>query len=761
MPGPLQGFRVVDCTRGMAGTRAAGILADYGAEVIRVEPPGGDPWRGELAVAYAAYNRGKRSVELDLKTPAGHAGLRSLLADADVLMTSWRPGVTERLGLGHAALHADLPQLVTCEITGFGADGPFKDLRGYEALVHAVIGTMGEQMGYRDGPIYEGLPFAGLGASSLAVIGTLAALLRRETDGHGRHVETTLLDGALAYLTMAWSDFDVAVPRPVATGNKRIIVRTFKCADGHYVGIHTGAVGAFGRTMQVLGLADRVAHDERGLDMAYQVTPEEYEILQNEVPKILETQPRAVWVERLLAADVCVIPVLHPTEIFDERQVRHNAMVITVDDPVLGRVEQAAPPARFSNCDLPPTRPAARSGEHDGQGWQAPRRALPALGSIDRDKPLLAGVKIVDAGAYYAGPYAPRLLADFGAEVVKIETLGGDPLRGQERVFPSGHANKRSIAIDMKRPEAAAILNALVKDADVVTQNMRPGAAERLGVGYEQLKAIKPDLIYAWSAGWGASGPDYKRQGFAPMYSGYTGISFEVAGRGNPPIMPVGNEDPGNGLLGAIGILMALLHRARTGEGQLVDHFQINATMGHMAHVLRRASGEVLGAARLDQAQMGVGPFDRLYRTRDGWLCIVAGTEAERAALCRALEVARDAGSEHAQIEALAAAAGRCATADLGALLKNAGVPHAVPVPYNCETFLSDPENRRTLRAVESRHLTRGRVREVGKLIRVSGAAIAAHRPAPELGEHTDEILAEAGFDAAAVRDLRAAKVVR
>src|SRR4051812_8881220 len=124
MTGPLEGIRVVDCTRGTAGPRATGILADYGADVIWVEPPGGDPYRDRLAVRYSVWNRGKRSVVLDLHHEADRARVLELAGSADVLFTSWRPGVAERLGLDHATLHAAAPSVVVTSITGFGLDGP-------------------------------------------------------------------------------------------------------------------------------------------------------------------------------------------------------------------------------------------------------------------------------------------------------------------------------------------------------------------------------------------------------------------------------------------------------------------------------------------------------------------------------------------------------------------------------------------------------------------------------------------------------------
>src|SRR5262245_60563192 len=138
MSGPIQHLRVVDCTRGTAGPRATGVLADFGADVIWVEPPGGDPYREELSVPYSVFNRGKRSLVLDL--PKEREALFGLLETADVFIQSWRPGVAERLGLGYEDLHRQFPGLVYCSISGFGTDGPNRDVPGYEAIVHALIG---------------------------------------------------------------------------------------------------------------------------------------------------------------------------------------------------------------------------------------------------------------------------------------------------------------------------------------------------------------------------------------------------------------------------------------------------------------------------------------------------------------------------------------------------------------------------------------------------------------------------------------------
>lgn len=288
--GPLDGLRVVDCSTAAVGLRATGLLADYGAEVVWVEPPGGDPQRERLAVEYSVYNRGKHSVTLDLGAPNGRHALVELLSSADVLVETWVPGVAAMFGLDHTSLQHDRPHLVQCSITGFGADGSMRDLPAVEAIVHAATGIMGEQRGHRPAPIYGGLPFATIGAAYLAVIATLAALYRRHDDGWGRQVETSLLDGVLAYLSMMWGDTDAGSPALTAGGG-RLVARTFRCADDEYLGVHTGAIGAFGRLMKVLGIDDRIPASETGMDIGVPLTPEQAVIVNDELPTIFETRP--------------------------------------------------------------------------------------------------------------------------------------------------------------------------------------------------------------------------------------------------------------------------------------------------------------------------------------------------------------------------------------------------------------------------------------------------------------------------------------
>ncbi|HVM67506.1 MAG TPA: CoA transferase [Acidimicrobiales bacterium] len=360
----------------------------------------------------------------------------------------------------------------------------------------------------------------------------------------------------------------------------------------------------------------------------------------------------------------------------------------------------------------------------------------------------LQGVKVLDIGHYFAGPYASRLLADLGADVIKLEPLDGDLLRPTVKPFNGAQRGKRDIAVNLKHPRGIEIGHRLAAWAHVVSHNMRPGAAERLNMDYETVRAVNPSVIYAYAPGWGSSGPDAALPGFAPLFSGYVGLHHEAAGDGNPPMAPIGNEDNGNGLLGATAILMALYHRARTGEGQYLEHPQLNATLMMAMHLLRRPDGSVVGSAGLDHERLGGHPLDRVYRARDGWVCLSARTGAEFARLCAVPGFESAAGKEGRDLEeSLAKVFATAPAASWVALLDAHDVPAEVPLgPEAPQVLLHDPERRRDGRVEEYEHPRWGTTQDVAVLVRLSAAGERPGRPAPEIGQHTREILGDLGY---------------
>ena len=541
------------------------------------------------------------------------------------------------------------------------------------------------------------------------------------------------------------------------------MTRSFECADGEFVGIHTAAVGAFGRLMKVLGLEDRIPPSESGLDLGVPLEPDQVHILTDEIPRLLASRPRRYWVEQLMAADVCVVEHLHPTEAYDTPQVQHNDMVLHLNDPVLGPVSQIAPAAKFSSSTQVVRTPAPRIGEHNDEvlanaaGWQ--ERADPAPSPRNAGA-LLEGVRILDVGAYFAGPYSSRLLADFGADVIKLEPVQGDPMRGFVTTFNVAQAGKRGLAADLKDPSLKRALGKLIEWADVVHHNLRPGAAERLGLDYGTVSRLNPRAVYLYAPGWGAQGPFAMRQSFAPMLSGYAGVTYEVAGKFNVPLPPVAHEDPGNGMLGAVAMLLALLQRQKTHAGCYVENPQLNATLAHTAHIVRKENGDVVGAEWLDPLQLGIGVFDRLYETSDGWVCITVPDLPTRVALCELLMVPLT-GSEDVMANALTNAFAGRETSSLLLELAAVGVAAVAPVDHYIHALLNDPAQRRTGRIVEYETAHLGKVREVGRLVRISNAQEPAHVPAPGLGQHTGEILSWLGYSESEIAALRARRAVR
>jgi crotonobetainyl-CoA:carnitine CoA-transferase CaiB-like acyl-CoA transferase len=547
---------------------------------------------------------------------------------------------------------------------------------------------------------------------------------------------------------------------PDTTAGTRLVTRSFACRDGTYLGIHTGAVGAFGRLMEVLGLAHDIPPSSSGLDMGSPLLPGQLALLERELPRRIAAEERAHWVDALRAAEVCAIEHLEPCAVFDQPQARHNEMVVEIDDPLLGRVHQVAMPAVFPSLGAVPLTPAPPPGRHTadvlGPGaapWSGPAwdcgPATPGAG-VTEVAPL-DGLRILDLGAYFAGPYSSRLLADLGAEVVKLEPLAGDQLRGIDQCFFPAQAGKSSVAMNLKDEATRPAVEGLLAWADVVHHNLRPGAAERLGLGAAQVQPAHRRLVYLYAPGWGSSGPDMLRQSFAPMMSGYVGVSFEAAGRFNEPLPSPCNEDPGNGMVGAACILMALLHRDRTNEGLYVENPQLNAAMFHMAHVVRRPDGTVVGSGRLDPMQYGFGPLERLYQTADGWICLAAIEPVQADALrgvlgLRGRRGRADGGPDpDALADLLAARFAAHHTAVVLAALEEAGVPAVEPAAHNAHAFLADPENRRTGRVAECPHPTKGNVRELAVLVRVSPSLVPPHRLAPGLGAQTDAVLAAVG----------------
>jgi crotonobetainyl-CoA:carnitine CoA-transferase CaiB-like acyl-CoA transferase len=388
----------------------------------------------------------------------------------------------------------------------------------------------------------------------------------------------------------------------------------------------------------------------------------------------------------------------------------------------------------------------------------------------------LDGVTILDFGQYLAGPIGPMVLADLGAEVIKVEPVAGDAMRWVPKPFVACQRGKSDLAVDLKTDEGREIAYRLVAQADVVHHNMTKGTAARLQLDYPTLRAHRPDLIYCNTYAYGEQGPLSHFGGLDPLYQAASGLEYEAGPvhAGNPPLYyRFGMSDTANGIASAQGILLALHHRMRTGEGQYVTTSLLDASMLYTSEFFRTEQGPAPRRPRLDQRQTGTTALYRLYETQDGWIQLAAVTEAHWAALCALLRredlredprfaTVEDRLSRREQLEAILEPLIRAQTSRMWALrLDDAGIPAEIPVDtVEGELVLFDEDNVRLGLVAEYEHEQLGRMRQYGRLIDYSDTPIDPQGPPPRAGEHTREILIRLGYDEAEISDLRERKVV-
>jgi len=761
MPGALEGIRVVDLTTGVAGPLAAMVLSDYGADVVKVEPPGGDPMRSYGG--YVVWNRGKRSVVLDLDEAADRARFVELLATADVLVEGCTPGTMAAWGLDHPTLAEQLPGLVYCSVTGYPRTTAAAQRPGYDLLVQARTGQQYEQPGWRVGPIYLYAPLPSLATSYLVLEAVLAGLYAREVTGRGQWVETSLHQGVLAFTTQLWQDPEDpgpnfwGIPRDPQPG-------VFECADGLWVHSMHGA-GGRGKDRSALWRILGIPPQEPTLD------PEVMARNQEEVRAAMKRIPRQELLEAFWANEIPIAPVRPAAEALDDPQLTHNGMVVEVDDPVHGRTRQAGFPFRLHGAPPPAVqRPQTSVGQHTDEVLSAlpsePARARRVGPAQRRLEHALDGITVLDLGNFLAGPFGPMLLGDLGARVIKLESPEGDQMRHVTKPFNGCQRGKEDVVADLKTPEGLEIAHRLMARADVVHHNMRPGVAERLGVDYATAKRLNPKVIYCHTTMWGTDGPRATWPGFDQLGQASCGLEHELGGEGNPPVWyRFGMCDQACACQSAVAVLMALLWRERTGEGQFVDTSIVNGGLYLNSDVWAGPEGPFT-RPRLDRHQTGVSPLYRLYQTADGWLAIACVRTRHWDALTQAVpELAGDprfatpdGRRRHAAelADVLEAAFAGGTTAAWWARLDDAGVPAEVADPDAPERWFTQPDLVEAGLVAEYPHPTYGRFRQFGHLIHFSATPGRLRHAPPLLGQHSREILAELGYSQAEIEALRA-----
>ncbi|MCP5041056.1 MAG: CoA transferase, partial [bacterium] len=770
--GPLAGFRVLELGEMVAAPYAAKLLADLGADVIKIEnPEGGDPARlrgpridgefdPERSGTFLYLNTSKRSVCLDLACDEGREAFAKLAAAADVVIEDRAPGFLEGLGLGYEALAQRNPALIVTSITPFGQTGPnaqhaSQHLNLFHSSGHA---SPFELVGPEDRPPARAGGYLGeYDAGLTAALGTLGALYGRARAGIGEHIDCSKQEAMMCLERVTIGRY---ANEPNPFGNSRGPGGLSKARDG-WVMLTTLEKHQWEGMVRAMGNPAWAQADWCETPLGRMEHFEEI------------SQRKDAWGETLLREEIYhaaqeegtpAAPVRNVAEVLAWRQPQARGFFAQIEQPGIATLSMPTAPYVFSKSPWCGSR-APRLGEHSDEVLRELR--APAAPDGPRAKPNgarpLDGIRIVDFTWAWAGPQGALLLGMLGAEVIKVESrarldharvhsLTAGSLEGgvdESPIFNDLNLGKRSVTLNLRSEGGRDLAKRLVAQSDIVLQNMRPGVLDRLGLGYDDLSAIKPDIIMLSSSAVGATGPEGRYAGYAPTFACLSGIASISGHPDEPPIALGGSVDLRVGTASAFAVLAALHHRRRTGEGQNVDLSStevMSAMMGH-AFLDHQLSGEV--PERIGNRDHWMAPHGCYRCLGDGevgsWVTIAVETDAQWVALRGVVkDEALDAPdfataesrkrNEDVLDERLENWTSERMAEEVVASLQAAGV--AADLMQLGASLSQDPHLTARDVFVSIHHPRLGELRSVGPPWRMRGAELGD--PAPLLGQHND-----------------------
>ncbi len=654
--GALAGLRILEVGSHVSAPFAGKLLADYGADVIKIEPPDGDSSRRhgpfpdhqahpERSALFLALNTNKRSVTLDLESSQGQHTFRQLAATADAIVENLPSGTLARWGLDWPSLAAVNPALVMTSVTTFGQTGPYAGYLGPN-LVSCAVGGQMHMTGDTDRePLKNGGYLADGQAGLNAFAATAVVALGARMHGRGEHVDVgamqcqaSVLEASLA--TYCYTGKDTSMRRGNLLAS---FLGMYPCVDGQ-IGIHAMPSNWI-PLLQTLGM-EALSEDPRFKTQADR-GKHNAELVEIFSAWAASQKKKAVYARAgELRGPIAYVHDMQ--DLLDSPQLTARGFLRSIDHPQTGPLTYMGPPFEMSETPARDGR-APQLGEHNDEVLAELRSARPvprSQASAVRKSLPLEGVRILDLTMVWAGPYATRILGDMGAEIIKIESLqvfdllralGGSP-PGTERpwnksaYFNHNNRNKLSATLNLRDPAGKALLLGLVEHCDVVIENYSATVMDRLGLDYATLKSVKPDIIMVSMPGHGKTGPERDRVAYGTNVEQLAGI-VSVSGYegGEPQKSGISFGDPMAGTAAVGAVASALHYRERTGKGQCVDLAQREALSGFIgeymvAYSMNHELPRLMGNKHPFHAPHGVYPCAPGYDEDDAFVAIAVET---------------------------------------------------------------------------------------------------------------------------------------
>jgi len=796
---PLAGYTVVDLSTGIAGAYCTKLLADGGATVIKVESPEGDPLRrwsasgadippGGDGALFSFLAGSKHSVVADPEVGDDVRMVERLLASADSAVWSGGSKVAEYQGFTPSAIHRAYPRLTVTSITPFGLEGPWRDRAATEFTLQAWSGGivgLGRGLPER-APVFVGGQVGEYMAGAYASAATLASWFRRANGDPGQPgdlVDLSMLETQILCLTYYPVTYFEMLGRPWRNARRLTVPGVAQAKDGL---VDLGC----GTAQQWFDLCAMVGHPEWIDEHSPLTITEQANVHADEIYAWVESNPVDEIRDLATAFRIPNAPVANGANIASLDHFRERGSFVC--NPRDG-FRQPGHPYRMRPARLRRPGPAPLLGEHTAgyrTAGMTPRPAPTTSGPANRLP--FSGLRILDMTTFWAGPCCTHFMALLGAEVIHVESarrpdgtrlIAGIPVTEEQwweksPIFAALNTNKKSLTLDLRSPRGREVLRRLIATCDVIVENFTPRVLDQIGLDFAAVQEIRPDAVMLRMPGFGLDGPWRDNPAFAYAIESASGLSWLTGYPDRPPYEPYSIGDPNAGVHAFNALLLALEHRRRTGEGVLVEAAMVDAALSISAEqvieysaygaLLERAGNR--GPTAAPQNLYRAADIDEFGRL-DCWVAIAVVTDEQWVRLRGAL-----GSPSWATDPALSAASGRCARHDLiderlaawceprsaddiVATLWDAGVPVAKVMQPHRQTELDQLAFRGFFEEVE--HPVNGRARLSTVPMRFSGWSGPFHTdPAPTLGQHNHELLAELGLTPSEVADLEASGVI-